>query len=120
MIRVGAPRCRAPLMHPMKKNLYLLCAILGLLISWSILLSRYSAHEPLGAMFGLLFANAYTAAFTTDLLFSIFVFWIFVWNEAHRLGMKNAWLYLLCAPFLGLAFTLPLLLYFREQERMNR
>ena len=100
----------------MKKNLYLLCAILGLIIPWSILISRFSAQEPLSMMFSLLFANAHTGSVTADLALSIFVFWIFVWNETHRLNMRNAALFMLSSAFIGLAFTLPLFLYFREQK----
>ncbi len=99
-----------------KKNFYLLCAILGFIIPWSVVISGITTQAPLTHMFRILFANTYSGAFTADLMFSLFVFWVFVFNETRRLGMKNAWTYMLSSAFLGLAFTFPLFLFFRERE----
>jgi uncharacterized membrane protein YqjE len=98
-----------------KKNLYLVCTILGAIIPWSVLISQYSAQEPIADMFGYLFVNAYSAAFTADLLFSILVFVFFVIHETQRLNMKNAGLFIF-ATLVGLSFALPLFLYFREKK----
>lgn len=104
----------------MKKNVYLICTILGAIIPWSILISKFSAQEPISGIFGFLFVNAYSASFTADLVVSIIVFWFFVIHETQKLKMKNAWLYILAILF-GLSFALPLFLYFREQklEKLN-
>ncbi len=97
-----------------KKNLYLVCTILGAIIPWSVLISQYNANEPIGGMFGYLFVNAYSGAFTADLLVSVVVFVFFVLFETQRLKMKNSWLFIL-AILIGLSFALPLFLYFRER-----
>ena len=100
----------------MKKNVYLICTILGLIIPWSILISRFTAQEPIAGLFGFLFVNAYSASFTADLVLSIIVFWFFVIHESQKFNMKNAWLYILASLTVGLSFTLPLFLFFRERQ----
>ncbi|MFN8385440.1 MAG: DUF2834 domain-containing protein [Anaerolineales bacterium] len=97
-----------------KKNLYLICTILGAIIPWSVLISQYNVQEPITGMFGYLFVNAYSAGFTADLLISVMVFVFFVLFETQRLNMKNSWLFVL-AILVGLSFALPLFLYFRER-----
>jgi len=99
----------------MKKNIYLICTILGAIIPWSILISRFTAQEPIAGIFGFLFVNAYSASFTADLTVAIIVFIFFVIHETQKLKMKNAWLHIL-ATLGGLSFALPLFLYFREQK----
>lgn len=99
----------------MKKNIYLVCTILGAIIPWSVLISRFNAQEPITGMLGFLFVNAYSAAFTADLLFSIIVFIFFVVHETRRLNMRNAGLFIL-ATLIGLSFALPLFHYFRENH----
>ena len=99
----------------MKKNIYLISAVLGAIIPWGILISRFSAQEPIANLFGFLFVNAYSASFTADLTFAIIAFIFFVMHETQRQKMKNAWLYILVT-FIGLSFALPLFLYFREQK----
>ena len=100
----------------MKKNVYLICTILGLIIPWSILISLFNAQEPIVSIFNFLLANAYSASFTADLVVSIIVFWFFVIHETQKLNMKNAWLYILASLTVGLSFTLPLFLFFRERQ----
>jgi len=51
-----------------------------------------------------------------DLLVSVIVFWFFMFTEARKLQMKNAWVYLLATLLVGLSFALPLFLYFRERK----
>jgi len=103
-----------------KKNIYLTCAVLGPIIPWSVLIARFSAREPITGIFGFLFVNAYSAAFTADLVVSIFVFWIFVIHETQKTNMKNAWLYILASLTVGFCFALPLFLYFRERHLENK
>lgn len=100
----------------MKKNVYLICTIPGFIIPWSILISQSNPQEPITGIFNFLFVNAYSASFTADLIVSIIVFWIFVFYETQRLNMKNAGLYILASLTIGLSFSLPLFLYFREHQ----
>ena len=102
----------------MKKNIYLICAILGAIIPWSVLISRFNAQEPITGIFGFLFVNAYSASFTADLTIAVIVFIFFVIHETQKLKMKNAGLYIL-ANLIGLSFALPLFLYAREKYLEN-
>lgn len=68
----------------------------------------------LGLFIQSLFANHAAAMFTTDLLISSFVFWLFLFYEGGRLGMKNRWGYVAANLLVGLSLALPLFLYFRE------
>jgi phosphoglycerol transferase MdoB-like AlkP superfamily enzyme len=63
-----------------------------------------------------LFANDISTFFAIDLVISIIVFWVYLFAEANKLQMKNAWLYLLASVTVGLSFALPLFLYFRERK----
>jgi len=103
----------------MKKNIYLVCTILGTIIPWSILISRFTAQEPIAGIFGFLFVNAYSASFTADLTVAVIVFIFFVVHETRRLNMRNTGLFIL-ATLVGLSFALPLFLYFREQKLEQR
>ena len=51
-----------------------------------------------------------------DLTISVIAFWVYVFVEANRSGMKHPWIYLLATLLVGLSFALPLFLYFRERR----
>jgi phosphoglycerol transferase MdoB-like AlkP superfamily enzyme len=100
-----------------KKNIYLVLLLLGLLIPYYFLFKFLSSN---GLNFSLLvqqlFANDISTFFAVDLVISILVFWIYMFAEANKLQMKNSWLYLLASLLVGLSFALPLFLYFRERK----
>lgn len=100
----------------MTKNLYLWLTGLGLIFPYYFIYRFYAAHDggTIAAMLGL-FSTDMSAAFTADLLLSIMIFWIFVYFESRRIGLKDWWLFV-AATAVGLMFALPLFLYFRERQ----
>ena len=101
----------------MRKNLYLVLSILGLVAPYFFLFQFFSITEfnsPI--MNASLFANEATTFFAVDLIISIVVFWMWLFAEVKRLQMKNSWLYMLASLAVGLSFALPLFLYFRERK----
>jgi hypothetical protein len=99
----------------MRKNIYLIFALLGLLIPYYFLVKFLSTSGfDIPVLVAQLFANNISAFFAIDLVISILVFWVWMVNEANKLRMKNWWLYILASLTVGLSFALPLFLYFRE------
>jgi uncharacterized protein DUF2834 len=100
-----------------KKNIYLVLALLGLLIPYYFLFKFLGASGMnISLLVQQLFANNISTFFAVDLVISILVFWIFIFAEANKLRMKNSWLYFLASLLVGLSFALPLFLYFRESK----
>ena len=105
----------------MRKNLYLLFAVLGLYAPYYFLFKFLSAsgfNIPL--LIEQLFANHISTFFAVDLIVSILVFWVWMITEVNRLQMKNWWLYILASLTVGLSFALPLFLYFRDRKLENK
>lgn len=77
----------------------------------------FGSCDPGGASFvQQLFATAPAAGFTTDLLVTSTVFWIWSYAEAQRRGMKRWWIYVLVNLGIGLSCAFPLFLYVRERS----
>ena len=101
----------------MKKNIYLVLLLLGLLLPYYFLFKFLSSNGlNISLLVQQLFANDISTFFAVDLVISILVFWIYMFAEANKLQMKNSWLYLLASLLVGLSFALPLFLYFREHK----
>ena len=101
----------------MKKNVFLILAIIGFIVPFYFLFLFLSANGfDLSLLVQQIFANNAFIAFVADLSISIVVFWIYMFAEANKLQMKNAWLYFLASSLIGLSFALPLFLYFRERQ----
>ena len=99
------------------KNIFLVLAILGFITPYYFFLQV--PPESVSNIAGLvqpLFANNFMKGVGMDLTVSVIAFWVFVFAEANRLQMKNAWLYLAATLMVGLSFALPLFLYFRERK----
>ena len=101
----------------MKKNIYLVLVLLGLLIPYYFLFSFLGSNGlNISLLVQQLFANNISTFFAVDLVISIIVFWIYMFAEANELQMKHSWLYILASLLVGLSFALPLFLYFRERK----
>ena len=108
--------------HPDKmRTLYLIVAIIGYLVTNGLmLLETVENHnillwtKPSETIAGL-FANRISTIFGIDLLIAVFVFFIWSFREAKRLGMRRAWKYWLLTLLFGLAGTFPLFLWAREK-----
>jgi|SRR5215208_6970870 len=104
-----------------RQSFYLVLALLGLVLPYWFFFQFFNANGlNLALLMQQLFANPVSIAFTVDLLISIIVFWVYMFSEANKLQMKNAWLYLLVSLTIGLSFALPLFLYFRESALETR
>jgi len=104
-----------------RKNIYLTLAFIGLLLPYYVLFKFLVANGlDMPLLIGQLFANSISTFFAVDLVISIIVFWIYMMAEAHKLEMKNWWLYILASLTVGLSFALPLFLYFRERKLENK
>jgi Terpene cyclase DEP1 len=100
-----------------KKNIYLVLVLLGLLIPYYFLFKFLGSNGlNISLLVQQLFANNISTFFAVDLVISIIVFWIYMFAEVNKLQMKNSWLYLLASLIVGLSFALPLFLYFRERQ----
>ena len=105
----------------MKKNIYLVFALIGLFAPYYFLLQFLSANGfNIPLLIEQLFANQISTFFAVDLIISIVIFWIYMIAEAIKLQMKNWWLYVLASLTVGLSFALPLFLYFREHKLENQ
>jgi len=100
-----------------KKNIFLILTILGFIAPYYFFLqlpAESGFNLPL--LIQPLFANNFMKGLAMDLTISVITFWIYVFAEANKLQMKNAWLYVLATLLVGLSFALPLFLYVRERQ----
>src|SRR5215207_5343092 len=66
------------------------------------------------------FANKASTALIADLLLSVAVAFVFVWHDGKQIGINKLWAVILGTCFIGLSFSLPLYLYFRESKAEAR
>ena len=97
-----------------RKNIFLILAILGFIAPYYFFLQVHG-FDP-NALFQQFAASKILSGTAMDLLISVIVFWFFMFTEANRLRMRNSWVYLLATLLVGLSFSLPLFLYFRERK----
>jgi hypothetical protein len=101
----------------MKKNVYLILAIVGLVVPYYYFVSFLAVNGlHFGVFFEELFATKISTFFATDLLISCVVFVCYLRREATRCNIGNWWLYLVALLLVGLSFALPLFLYARESS----
>ena len=100
-----------------KKNIFLVLAVVGFIAPYYFFLQMPAEDGfNLPLLMQPLFANNFMKGVAMDLTVSVIVFWVYVFVEANRLGMKNPWVYLLATLLVGMSFALPLFLYFRERK----
>ena len=97
------------------RPLYAIAAILGTVLPWLFFGSFFAASglDIPGFVAGL-FANGAAAGFSTDVLISIAVFWLWSLGDARRHAITNWWLVLPAGFTVGLSLALPLYLWLRE------
>ncbi len=100
------------------EKVYIGMAIAGFIFPWLFLWDFLMAENvAIGLFFRSLFANPVSGAVSADLLISALVFFLFVFSEGTRLGMKRLWLYPVITLGIGLSFGLPVFLYFRARAQ---
>ena len=105
----------------MKKN-YLMLAIVGF-IAPSTLVMQESIEtgnillytNPIATIEGM-FANRISSIFMIDLLFTVFVFFLWTFIEGRKYGVKNIGFVWGLTMLFGLAGGFPLFLYLREKN----
>jgi hypothetical protein len=97
-----------------RKNIFLVLAIIGFIAPYYFFLQV--REFDLNVLFQQFSGSALLSGIAMDLLVSVTVYWFFMFTEAKKLDMKNAWVYLLVTMLVGLSFSLPLFLYFRERK----
>ena len=108
------------------KRLYAILTVVGYIAAnWFVVLVSITTGNvllwtrPRETMAGM-FANPVAAAFAIDLLFVALVACIWFYAEGRRLGMRRIPVYWLLTLAFGLAGTLPLFLYHRENRLQER
>ena len=104
------------------RSLYLGFAILGAIAAWGSLLQfLFSGNASIDAFLQQSFATAISSLWTTDVLISAFVFFIFSRVELKRLGVPLSWwvIYAFATVVVGPCFSLSLFLYQRETWRLQ-
>jgi hypothetical protein len=66
-----------------------------------------------------LFANYASSTFSSDLLLSSFIFWIFMYVDSKNRKVPHVAWFILLNLCIGLSSALPLYLYFREKADDN-
>ena len=93
------------------KTLYLALAVLGTLVPYGFFITHFQADGlGLGTFVQALFVNGAAGGFTSDLLISSAVFWIWVFRSKAR----RPWLYVVLNLTIGLSCAFPAFLYARE------
>jgi len=95
-----------------RKNIFLVLTIIGFIAPYYFFLQV--REFDLNTVFQQFAASKILSGTAMDLLISVIVFWFFMFTEAKKLEMKNAWIYFLATLLVGLSFALPLFLYYRE------
>jgi len=99
-----------------QSKFYLLLCIAGAVIPWLFLFGFFGDEmASIPTFFTSIFANQVASAVAADLLISGLVFFVFVFVEGRRLGLKHLWVYIPATLFVGLSFGLPLFLYHRAR-----
>lgn len=96
---------------------YLVLAILGLFLTYGLGAAFVVLH---GWNFDLFVSrsigNTAAASAIADVTLATFAFWIFVYRESKRLGMKRWWVYVLSTFVFGLVTPLGVYLFVRDEH----
>jgi hypothetical protein len=94
---------------------YLAMAIAGFLLTYGLGVAFVILHGwNAGLFWDWSVGNPAGASVVADATLSLFVFWVFVYRESRRLGMKRWWLYVAATFIFGLIAPFGAFLYQRE------
>ena len=97
------------------RRLYLILAAAGFVVPYYFLISFLTADGlNLRLLVEQLFGTPISTFFAVDLIITAVVFWVFSYQEAHRLQLRRWWAYVVATLLIGPSFALPLFLYVRE------
>lgn len=100
---------------------YLTFCILGTILPYSQFILFLIEHGfNFQLFFEQLFSNRIASFSAMDLIVSSVIFWVFVFVEGKRLGMKNLWIYIVSNLLVGVSLALPLFLLMRERKQQQK
>ena len=105
--------------HNLPRTILLFLAVVGAVAPW-LFFARFFATEGSVGFVPALFVNGAAGGFTTDLLISSLVFWIFAFGETKRGALSRPWLYVAVNLAIGLSCALPLALSQWRPDRVTR
>lgn len=98
------------------KYIYLCLAIVGAVWPYTYFIPFLREHGIDIKLFASeLFANNISSFFASDFLISCLIFWVFLYQEVKKHNIKHWWIYIVATLTVGLSFSLPLFLYFRQK-----
>ena len=100
-----------------KRTLYLLLAIFGLVMTWYYNLQFIAESGGSFDVMGFIAAGATNAAaqsLSWDLAIACVTGLIWIYFESKRMGLGYFWVYIILAFCVAFAFAFPLFLFFRE------
>ncbi len=97
------------------KNIYLVLAFLGGVIPY-LFFFQFIRVEGLNLQLFIesLFVNGAAGGFSADLLFTSFVFWLFMFMQAKKSNGPKPYLFIILNLTIGLSCALPAYLYVKE------
>ena len=99
----------------MRERLFLLAAVLGAVLPLGAFAPFvFSNGLDLNLFFQQLWQTPVSRFFALDVLISALTFFLLMFGEGRRLGMRHLWVYALCCLLVGVSLGLPLFLYRRE------
>lgn len=98
------------------KRFYFSAAIVGALVPYATYFGYLACVPGSSGLMSLAWGSPIAAATLADFTISCLVFWLFVFSESNRLGMRFRWFFVLTNLLIGLSFALPAFLYLREQK----
>ncbi|MEY4396278.1 MAG: hypothetical protein RLZZ40_34 [Actinomycetota bacterium] len=97
--------------------MYITLSAVGLVTAWTFNGIAVMNGEDYGAAWT---GSAVDWVLTADLSIVAIAAVVFMFAEAHRLGLKRVWIYVLLSGFTAMAFTFPLFLAMRERAIAGR
>jgi len=98
------------------KKIYLVLAIVGAILPYVFFIQFFQNEGiNLPAFVGALFVNGAAGGFSADLLFTSFVFWLFMFVQQKRDRGPGPYLFIILNLTIGLSCALPAYLYAREK-----
>jgi hypothetical protein len=101
------------------KRLYLMLAIAGAVLPYGFFIQHFSSEGVgLAGFVAALFANPAAAGFTTDLLCTSLIFWVFLLQQWRRKKGPPPLLFIVLNLLIGLSCAFPAYLYARERREI--
>lgn len=96
------------------RSFYLIMCVVGTAVPWYFFGSFFAVNgADASAFLRGLFANGAAAGFSTDVLVSLVVFWVWSFVDARERRVGLWWVTLPAGCLVGLSLALPLYLYLR-------